>query len=180
MSETHIARRVLLSTCVIALVSACGDPVTAPVASRPSMAPNALRQSSASVDISGVWPYHEDATFLLFDYAGHATKAFRCSSDGTYTIVQTGDTFTGTLDQVGVCTAADGTTFPNNFSGSSRHRGDDQRPPSEIPGRWVSVRGRIARPDTERDGWGRSLRRGRDFRNVSRELVGEALSLSRR
>ena len=118
MTNTLLARRLLLSSCVIALVSACGDPVMGPAASAPLAAPNALRQTSATVDISGVWPYHEDATFLLFDYSGHATKAFRCSSDGAYTFVQTGDTFTGTLDQVGVCTAADGTTFANNFTGA--------------------------------------------------------------
>ncbi|MEO7181107.1 MAG: hypothetical protein ABI141_09745 [Gemmatimonadaceae bacterium] len=118
MSETFIARRLLLSACVIVLVSACGDPVTGPATSGLSAAPNALRQASATVDISGVWPFHEDATFLLFDYAGQATKVFRCSSDGAYTFTQTGDTFTGSFDQVGVCTAADGTTFANNFTGS--------------------------------------------------------------
>ena len=118
MSNTPIARRLLLGSCVIALISACGDPVMGPATSEPGAAPNALRQPSATVDISGVWPYHEDATFLLFDYAGNATKAFRCSSNGTYTFVQTGDTFTGTFEQVGVCTAADGTTFPNNFTGA--------------------------------------------------------------
>jgi hypothetical protein len=116
VSDALIARRLLLGSCVIALVSACGDPDMGPATSAPHTAPSALRQPSASVDISGVWPYHEDATFLLFDYASNATKAFRCSSDGVYTFVQTGNTFTGSLDQVGVCTAADGTTFPNNFS----------------------------------------------------------------
>ena len=117
VSNSLLARRFLLGSCVIALVSACGDRVMGPETSAPLAAPSALAQTSATVDISGVWPYHEDATFLLFDYAGHATKAFRCSSDGAYTFVQTGDTFTGSFDQVGVCTAADGETFANNFTG---------------------------------------------------------------
>jgi hypothetical protein len=102
---------------VIALASACSEPVLGPSASVPATASLAVQQAKAAVDISGDWTYHEDATFLFFDVGGgHATKAFRCSSDGTYNFVQTGDAFTGSLDQVGVCTAADGTSFPNDFT----------------------------------------------------------------
>jgi len=54
----------------------------------------------------------------LDDFAAQATRAFRCNNDGTYTFVQSGSTFTVSFDQVGTCTAADGTTFPNNVTGT--------------------------------------------------------------
>lgn len=81
-------------------------------------APLAVQQTTGIANIGGVWTFHEDATFLLYDFVGHATKAFRCGSDGTYTFVQTGATFTGSFGQIGVCTAADGTSFPNDFTGA--------------------------------------------------------------
>jgi hypothetical protein len=87
----------------------------------PLVAPTALANVTASepADLSGVWQFHEDATFVLYDFSGDhsGSKVFRCSTDGTYTFVQTDATFTGTFDQVGTCTAADGTSFPNTFSG---------------------------------------------------------------
>lgn len=89
-----------------------------PRASEAVAAPLAVQQSTGVADIGGLWTFHEGATFLLYDLVGHATKAFRCSSDGTYTFVQTGNTFTGSFDQVGICAVADGTTFPNNFTGT--------------------------------------------------------------
>lgn len=71
------------------------------------------------IDISGVWRFHEDATFVLYDFSGahSGSKSFKCSTDGTYTFAQTGATFSGSFDQVGTCAAADGTAFPNTFSG---------------------------------------------------------------
>jgi hypothetical protein len=119
MSESFIPRRLQLCACVIALATACVDAATGPAKSEPAVTTLAAQQASGVVDISGVWPFHEDAVFLLYDFTGQATKAFRCSTDGTYTFAQTGDTFTGSFDQVGSCTAADGTTFPNDFSGGT-------------------------------------------------------------
>lgn len=116
MSESVFAVRFLLCACAIALASACAEPALGPRAE--VKASLAVQQAAGAVDISGEWTFHEDATFLFFHVAGNATKAFRCSSDGTYTFVQTGDTFTGSFDQIGVCTAADGTSFPNNFTDS--------------------------------------------------------------
>src|SRR5262245_34966861 len=54
-----------------------------------------------SIDVSGVWQFHEDATFVLYDFSGDhsGSKAFKCHTDGTYTFVQTGDAFSGTFDQ---------------------------------------------------------------------------------
>ena len=115
MSKSFIAR-LPLCACVIALATACADRALGPTASEPTMASLDLQQAGVTADISGEWTFHEEATFLFFHVAGNATKAFRCSSDGTYTFVQTGDTFTGSFDQVGVCAAADGTSFPNNFT----------------------------------------------------------------
>lgn len=117
MSSTFLPRRPLLVASVLALATACADPVTGPQSAE-LVAPMAVQQGVGAVDISGDWSFHEDATFLLFDFGSHATKAFRCSSDGTYTFVQVGNTFTGTFGQVGVCTAADGTSFPNDFTGA--------------------------------------------------------------
>ena len=101
---------------VTALASACSEPVVGPRAVVPAIATLAVQQASGTADISGEWTYHEDATLVIFDLGGHASKPFRCSSDGTYTFAQNGDAFTGTFDQVGVCTAADGSSFPNNFN----------------------------------------------------------------
>lgn len=118
MSESLIARRLQLCACMITLATACADPAMGPPTSVPNLASFAVQKALGTADISGEWTFHEDATFLLYDFAGHATKPFRCSSDGTYTFAQSGDTFTGTFDQVGSCTAADGTTFSNNFTGA--------------------------------------------------------------
>ena len=118
MSARFIASRLPLCACVMALATSCADPATGPQKYEAAIAPRVSQQASRIVDISGAWTYHEDATFLLYDFTSHATKAFRCSSDGTYTFVQSGSTFTGSFDQVGTCTAADGTTFPNNFTGT--------------------------------------------------------------
>lgn len=113
-----LVRRLPLFACLMVLATACADSATGPRTFESVMAPLATNSASGTADISGVWPFHEDATFLLYDFASHATKVFRCSSDGTYTFVQVGATFTGSFDQVGICTSADGTTFPNNFTGS--------------------------------------------------------------
>jgi len=98
--------------CLLAPAAACTEAATGP---------RVARQGAAGpVDITGAWTYHEDATLLLFTYPGDdrpGAKAFRCSSDGVYTFAQTGETFTGSYDQVGTCSAADGTTLPNDFTG---------------------------------------------------------------
>jgi hypothetical protein len=117
MSKSFTSRLPLLA-CAIALATACADRALAPAASEPTIASLDVQQAGVTADINGDWTFHEDATFLFFQVAGNATKAFRCSSDGTYTFAQTGDTFTGSFDQIGVCTAADGTSFPNNFTDS--------------------------------------------------------------
>ena len=111
-------RRSTLPTTILILATACADPVTGIQGAGPEPSSMAVQQGAGTVDISGDWSFHEDATFLLFHFGSQATKAFRCSSDGTYTFVQVGNTFTGTFGQVGVCTAADGTSFPNDFSGA--------------------------------------------------------------
>ena len=89
----------------------------------PRMSPPLMAKDTVvapvAIDISGAWQYHEDATFVLYDFSGEhsGSKAFKCSTDGTYTFVQIGTTFSGAFDQVGICAATDGTTFPNTFSG---------------------------------------------------------------
>ena len=110
------ARRLLVCPLMLALATACADSAVGP--STPGEgAPRLARQQAAGVDISGTWSFHEDATLLLYHFGGRGTKAFRCSSDGTYTFAQTGQSFTGSYDQTGTCTAADGTTVPNDFTG---------------------------------------------------------------
>jgi hypothetical protein len=105
--------------CLLALAAACSDAATGaetPAAEGPRLA---RADAAGTVNVTGVWTYHEDATLLLFTYPGDGrpgATAFRCSSDGTYTFAQTGDTFTGSYVQVGTCTAADGTTLPNDFT----------------------------------------------------------------
>lgn len=100
------------------IVAGCdGNPITTPIiASTPRVA---LSNAADLVDVSGVWHFHEDATFVLYDYNGEhsGSKSFKCSTDGIYTFVQTGESFTGTFDQTGTCTASDGTSFPNTFAG---------------------------------------------------------------
>lgn len=120
--STHLARwihRMSLGAWLV-LAASCTDASTGlrsdGVASRPLARIDAL----ATADISGAWTYHEEATFLLREYPGDeraGVKAFRCSSDGVYTFVQSGSDFTGSYEQVGTCAAADGTSFPNDFSG---------------------------------------------------------------
>jgi hypothetical protein len=110
----------VVAGCVAALAAACAEAPTGPGIVTVA-GPQLARQGAVeAVDITGVWAYHEDATLLLYtdpDDSRPGAKAFRCSSDGTYTFAQTGDTFTGSYDQVGACTAADGTTLPNDFTG---------------------------------------------------------------
>jgi hypothetical protein len=115
MSESFFAVRLPRYVGVVALASACAEPALGPKP-EPVKASLAVQQTSATFDISGTWTFHEDATFLFYDVGGSASKTFRCSSDGTYTFDQNGNAFTGSLDQVGVCTAADGTSFPNDFT----------------------------------------------------------------
>ncbi len=117
MSASSIAARLPLRACVLTLATACADSALAP-STRETPAPRLARQqASATVDISGLWNYDEAATFVIAHYAGgRGAKVFRCSSTGTYAFVQTGASFTGSYDQVGSCTASDGTTFPNNFT----------------------------------------------------------------
>ena len=106
--------------CLLAAGAACTEAATGPgtvAGARPS---RARADAAEAVDITGTWPYHEDGTLLIRDFAGAQRRdvtAFRCSSDGVYTFAQTGDAFTGAYDQVGTCVAADGTTIPNDFTG---------------------------------------------------------------
>lgn len=115
MSVSSIASRFLACPLLLVVATACTDSAAGPSASEGGAAGPA-RQQAAGVDISGTWSFHEDATLLLYHFGGRGTKAFRCSTDGTYTFVQTGQTFTGSYDQTGTCTAADGTTVPNDFT----------------------------------------------------------------
>ena len=116
---SNSVRRLSFHACVLALATACADSATGLRMFEPTGTVFGVQNVSGTADINGVWPFHEDATLLLYDFVGHATKVFQCSSDGTYAFVQTGTTFTGMYDQVGVCTAADGTTFPNNVTGGT-------------------------------------------------------------
>ena len=109
----------VVAGCLLAPAAACSDAATAPETAAGVGAWPARAAAAGAVDITGVWAYHEDAILLLFTYPGDTrpgAKTFRCSSDGAYTFAQTGETFTGSYDQVGICTAADGTTLPNNFT----------------------------------------------------------------
>jgi hypothetical protein len=104
----HAAQPVALA---LALLAGCADSATGP-----STTPRAAADASDPVDITGTWSYHEDATFLIYgDHSG--AVVFRCSSDGVYTFAQTGETFTGSYVQTGLCTGSDGSSFPNDFDG---------------------------------------------------------------
>jgi hypothetical protein len=116
MSASSIASRLLVSPFLLALTTACADSAVGPSTSAGGASARARQQAAGTVDITGTWSFHEDATLLLYHFGGRGTKAFRCSTDGTYTFVQTGKTFTGSYDQTGTCTAADGTTVPNDFT----------------------------------------------------------------
>jgi len=111
----------LAAGALLALGAACGEVPTGPEAASagPRLARVTVVAAAAAVDLTGVWSYHEDATLVLFPDpdAGGGAQAFRCSSDGRYTFAQTGDAFTGSYVQTGTCTAADGTSFPNDFDG---------------------------------------------------------------
>ena len=112
-----IVRRFLVYPSLLALATACADSTVGPSTPEGS-APSNARHQAAGADISGSWSFHEDATFVLYHFGGgRGAKVFRCSSDGTYTLAQTGDAFTGSYVQTGTCTAADGTSFPNDFDG---------------------------------------------------------------
>lgn len=106
--------------CLLALAAGCADAATGPEFAA-STGPQPVRDAAAgAVDITGVWPYHEDAALVLYEDLGNhhlAATTFVCSSDGTYTFVQTGGSFTGSYDQTGTCTTGDGTTLPNDFTG---------------------------------------------------------------
>jgi len=110
---------------VLAALILCGcdgNSISAPRLLPMSAAPRMAKDTAVNgvaIDVSGGWQFHEDATFVLYDFSGDhsGSKSFKCSTDGTYTFVQTGATFSGSFDQVGVCAATDGTTFPNTFSG---------------------------------------------------------------
>ena len=117
--RTRWIHRSLFGGC-LAVASACTDTSTGP--REAGFASTVVVRTGTPVvaNVTGRWTYHEDATFLIRDYPGDTrtgVKAFRCSSDGVYAFVQIGTTFTGSYDQVGTCTAADGTSFPNNFTG---------------------------------------------------------------
>ena len=101
---------------MLALVIACAE---SPVAPRtPEVGRAQVGQPGyGTVDITGSWSFHEDAEFIFYSQApGQGAQTFRCSTNGTYDFVQTGQTFSGTYDQVGICTASDGTTMPNDFT----------------------------------------------------------------
>lgn len=120
--RTRLVRHLSIGSCLI-FGAACTDATTtAPRTVAVATPPLTRIDAMATADITGSWAYHEEATFLLRDFAGDdraGVKAFRCVSDGVYTFVQTGTDFTGTYDQTGSCSATDGTTFPNNFTGVS-------------------------------------------------------------
>lgn len=117
--RTRWIQRMVAGTC-LAVASACSDASTGPT-SAASASPLLVRVDAlGAADITGIWTYHEDASFLIREYPGDSragVKAFRCSSDGVYTFVQSGTALTGSYEQVGTCTANDGTSFPNNFTG---------------------------------------------------------------
>jgi len=96
---------------VLAALILCGcdgnsisAPRLLPMSSAPRMAKDTA-VNGVAIDVSGGWQFHEDATFVLYDFSGDhsGSKSFKCSTDGTYTFVQTGATFSGSFDQVGVC-----------------------------------------------------------------------------
>jgi hypothetical protein len=101
------------------LLSACSESPAGPLAGVTSLAPSSSKSASPIPDISGNWTFHEDGTYLQYNVDGGAAKAYRCSSDGMYTFAQTGNAFAGSFNQSGSCTAADGTTFPLEFTDAS-------------------------------------------------------------
>ena len=108
------------------LLSACSESPAGPLAVVTSLAPSSSKSAAPIPNIGGNWTFHEDGTYLEYNVDGGAAKAYRCSSDGTYTFAQTGDAFTGSFDQSGSCTAADGTTFPLDFTNASVTNGKIQ------------------------------------------------------
>lgn len=108
------------------LLSACSESPAGPLAVVTSLAPSSSKSAASIPNIGGNWTFHEDGIFLKYNADGGAAKAYRCSSDGTYTFVQTGDAFTGSFDQSGSCTASDGTTFPLSFTDASVEAGKIQ------------------------------------------------------
>ncbi len=108
------------------LLSACSESPAGPSAGVTSLEPSSSKSASRIPNINGDWTFHEDGTFLQYNVDGRAAKAYRCSSDGTYTFAQTGDSFVGSFDQSGSCTASDGTTFPLTFTDASVTKGKIQ------------------------------------------------------
>lgn len=114
MNRRNLFLSLTLSVAGGVSLSACSESPVGPSAAVTSLARN-LSQSP-TVNIDGTWNFDEQAVFLLYEFdGGQATKVFKCSSQGTYTFVQTGTTFTGSYVQIGLCTAADGTSFDLNF-----------------------------------------------------------------
>lgn len=110
------ATSALLLSVMITLLAACAEPPLAPSDS-PRIA-RAVTPGYGTVDISGEWSFHEDAEAVFYSQVpGQGSTTYRCSTDGTYTFAQIGSTFTGSYDQIGTCTASDGSTIPNNFTG---------------------------------------------------------------
>lgn len=116
MSAFRIVPRRPFGACLLALAAACSDSPTGPPASE-AVASLSARELSASVpDISGTWSYKEVASLVIWNFDDQPTKTFHCISNGTYTFVQSGATFTGSFDQTGTCVAKDGTTLDNSFT----------------------------------------------------------------
>jgi len=83
-----------LPTLAALVLSSCDGSSITPSAPPPlsTSSPRMAKDTAVDavdIDISGAWHFHEDATSVLYDYSGEhsGSKAFRCSTDGTYTFI---------------------------------------------------------------------------------------------
>lgn len=125
MGESRAMKR-LVSGTMLALafgLAACsqeGSTVTAPHVIE-------LAAQPAPIDVSGTWRWSEEAKGLIpeelalelfgIQPEGRATH-FTCHDEGTFTLVQDGSSFTGSLEQTGICFTRGGQVIINDSPGA--------------------------------------------------------------
>lgn len=104
---------------LLTILAACGEaPPTAPNGGGIAAA-KATVAAGAPIDLSGAWDWHETGHLnlpleaaALFGVTPEGPRTqIRCESGGTMTIVQSGDTFTGTATQSSLCESNGGQVF---------------------------------------------------------------------
>src|SRR5215203_4745141 len=103
----------LLTLLAILSVGACRSDVTAPAAASGAQFGKAALTSvqGESIDLSGTWSWSETLTTIIPPFIaeiigivpeGPVTHA-TCYDNGTFSLVQTGNTFSGTATQTSAC-----------------------------------------------------------------------------